>query len=325
MKEIARVKLLALIMPVALGGVLPGCDKQKEAMSPSAPAAQGIVAPEPVTAPEKEKVQLMHVHGLAYSPDGKKILIPSHQGLAVYSDSGWSRAPGPQHDYMGFSATKNALYSSGHPAPGTGMVNPFGVIKSTDGGQTWEKLGFEGESDFHLLATGYESNAIFVVNSQPNSKMKEPGIYSTFNDGFSWQRAQAKGLQGDPESIAVHPSDPKQIAAGTANGLYLSRDAGASFQKLAPDEVVSVFFDLDGKHLWFGSVGEQAGLSRLALDSRQTSKVNLPAMEKDGVAYVAQNPARRDEYAIVTFQRSVYLSRDQGQSWKQIAEKGDAS
>jgi hypothetical protein len=45
-------------------------------------------------------------------------------------------------------------------------------------------------------------------------------------------------------------------------------------------------------------------------------------MKQDAVAYIAQNPASRKEYAIATFTRDVYLSRDGGKSWKPIAEKG---
>ena len=128
---------------------------------------------------------LQHVHGLAYSADGKQLLIPSHHGLAVYSGGRWSKAPGPEHDYMGFSATRQFFYSSGHPAPGAGLINPFGLLKSRDGGQTWDKLALEGEADFHLLATSYGTNAVYVFTHAPNSRMSRPGIYFTVNDGFA--------------------------------------------------------------------------------------------------------------------------------------------
>src|SRR6266853_2480637 len=118
------------------------------------------------------QVTLMHVHGLAYSPDGKRLMIPSHHGLAVYENGKWSKAPGPEHDYMGFAATGKNIYSSGHPAPGSGLVNPFGLLRSRDGGKTWEKLGLEGESDFHLLATGWNTNAVYVWNPAPSSRMR---------------------------------------------------------------------------------------------------------------------------------------------------------
>ncbi|OGB26704.1 MAG: glycosyl hydrolase [Burkholderiales bacterium RIFCSPLOWO2_02_FULL_57_36] len=225
---------------------------------------------------------------------------------------------------MGFSATQNAIYSSGHPAQGSGLVNPFGLIKSTDGGQTWQKLGMEGESDFHILGTGYETGAIYVVSANSNSKMKKPGIYFTVNDGFSWQRATAKGLENYPRSLAVHPSDPKAVAAGAEKGLYLSRDAGETFQKIADGEIAGTFFDLNGQHLWFSTANGQPALRRFDLDGKQVDNVVLPAMENDAVAYITQNPVKRNEYAIATYQRSVYISPDEGKSWKQIADKGQS-
>jgi photosystem II stability/assembly factor-like uncharacterized protein len=323
MTKTTSCKALTLVAGATLAGVLlAGCDKTPQTSASSAAVSQASAASAP--AANKEKVQLVHVHGLSYSPDGSKIMIPSHYGLAVFDGSGWSKAPGPQHDYMGFSATKNAIYSSGHPAQGSGLVNPFGLIKSTDGGQTWQKLGMEGESDFHMLAAGYEAGTIYVVNFNPNSRMKQPGIYFTVNDGFSWQRAAAKGLDNFPRSLAVHPSNPKTVAAGTEKGLYLSQNAGDAFQKIADGEIAGTFFDLDGKHLWFSKAEGQPGLARFDLDSKQIDNVALPAMENDAVAYIAQNPAKRNEYAIATFQRSVYISQDEGKTWKQVADKGQS-
>jgi len=306
----------------AVGGVLlTACQKAPEATPASAPTVQATtVAAAP--AADKEVIELMHIHGLSYSPDGSKILIPSHHGMAVFDGAGWSKAAGPQHDYMGFSASQNALYSSGHPAPDSGLVNPFGVIKSTDGGQTWQKLGMEGESDFHLLATSYASSAIYVVNHQQNSKMKGAGIYATFNDGFSWQRAAATGLNSAPTSLAVHPSNPKTIAAGTENGWFLSQNAGDTFQRIGDGKIAALSFDLNGKHLWLGTFNAEAGLTRFDLDSKEINKISLPAMQKDAIAYIAQNPVKRSELAIATLQRSAYLSRDEGKTWKQIADQG---
>ena len=36
------------------------------------------------TAQAQGTVTLTHVHGLSYSADGKRLMIPSHHGLAVY-------------------------------------------------------------------------------------------------------------------------------------------------------------------------------------------------------------------------------------------------
>jgi photosystem II stability/assembly factor-like uncharacterized protein len=279
-------------------------------------AALSATAAEPVT--------LTHVHGLSYSTDGTQIMVPSHHGIAVYRNGRWAKAEGPAHDYMGYSATADALYSSGHPAPGSGLTNPFGLIKSSDGGKSWKKLGLEGESDFHMLATSYGTNAVYVINHVKNSRMDRPAIFHTASDGLKWTRAAAKGLTKEPKSLAVHPRDPATVAVGTADGLYLSRDGAESFERLFAGQVMAEFFELDGQQLWFSTYAGKASLMRLALEpGAKPESVPIPALTDDAVAYIAQNPKRRDEFAIATFKRNVYVSKDAGRSWKPIALNGE--
>jgi photosystem II stability/assembly factor-like uncharacterized protein len=280
-------------------------------------------APYETRAQSTGAVTLTHVHGLAYSADGKQLMLPSHHGLAVFRDGKWSMAPGPAHDYMGFTASRNRLYSSGHPAPGSGLVDPFGVIRSRDGGGTWDKLGMEGETDFHLLAVSWNTNAVYVWNPEPNSKMRATGVHFTLNDGFTWRRAAAKGIKGKPHAIAVHPADPMIVAIATAAGIFLSRDSGENFEPVSANgQGLTVFFDLDGKHLWHSSYDGTPRLARTALQGGANTAAALPALTNDAVAYVAQNPAATGEYAIATFERSVYLTRDGGRTWRQIARNG---
>ncbi len=285
----------------------------------------GGVAAAPAQA--SEAVTLFHVHGLSYSADGKQLLIPSHYGLAVYEGGRWSKGPGPAHDYMGFSATRDALYSSGHPAQDSGLINPFGLIKSRDGGKNWQKLGLEGETDFHTLATSYTTNAIYVFNPGPNSRMKTTGIYYTLNDGIKWQRANAKGLPATMNTLAVHPTDVTLVAAGADDGLYLSRNSAGSFKRLVSGkQVLAASFDLNGEQLWFSTYTTEPGFFRISLKAgAKAEAVKLPALTKDAVAYVAQNPTRHGEITIATFKRNVYLSKDQGGTWTQIAKEGSTN
>src|SRR4051794_450429 len=178
------------------------------------------------------EVTLVHVHGLSYSSDGKRLMIPSHFGLAIYENGKWSKAPGPEHDYMGFSATASHIYSSGHPAAGTGLVNPFGLLRSKDGGKTWDKLGLEGESDFHVMATSWNTNAIYVWNPAANSRMPQAGLHYTVNDGFAWKHVAAKGIEGNPYAVAVHPDAAKSVALATPEGVFASSDSGGNFKRI---------------------------------------------------------------------------------------------
>ncbi|MFU4581441.1 F510_1955 family glycosylhydrolase [Pseudomonas aeruginosa] len=268
-------------------------------------------------------VTLMHVHGLAFSPDGQQLSIPSHQGLAVYNGGHWSKAAGPAHDYMGYAVTRRAIYSSGHPAQGSGLTNPFGLIKSSDDGRTWQQLGLQGEADFHLLAAGFDNGAIYVFTGRPNSRMSAPGLYVSLNEGADWQRAAAQGIAEAPVALAVHPTDRKTVALTTSSGVYLSRDAGQSFQPLsAGEQGVGLAFSLDGNSLWFGSYGNAAKLSKVELATGQATPLSMPELQEDAVAYLAQNPAQSQEWAMATFKRDVYLSQDGGQSWRAIALAG---
>lgn len=302
---------MKLHRPVALVAVLAAL----AAALAFAAFSSGVAAP----------LKLMHVHGLAYSADGERIYVPSHDGLAVYRRGQWSKSPGPPHDYMGFRGARSALYTSGHPAPGTGLLNPFGLMKSDDGGTTWRKLGLQGESDFHVMDVGYENDAVYVFNPAPNSRMRTAGIYYTLNDGFSWQRAQGQGLSGDITSLAVHPTDARRIAAATSTGVYLSVDAGASFEP-APGkgQGTVVYFDQDGGRLWAGRFDGRPALVRIDIGSGKADEVSLPELGRDAVAYVAQNPKRAGEYAIATFDRDIYLTRDLGKTWTSIADNGRA-
>lgn len=62
--------------------------------------------------------------------------------------------------------------------------------------------------------------------------------------------------------------------------------------------------------------------SPLRLLWARPNDVPIPALTEDAVAYIAQNPQRRDEMAIATFKKSVFVSSDAGKTWKQIANEG---
>jgi photosystem II stability/assembly factor-like uncharacterized protein len=267
---------------------------------------------------------LHHVHGLAFTPDGKTLMVPAHTGLAVYRDERWTIASGPAHDLMGFSMAKTAIYSSGHPAPGTPLRDPLGLVKSTDGGRSWQLLALAGEADFHLMAAGYGSGAIYVVNAERNSRMPRPGLYVTQDEGRSWKAAAGEGLTGKITSIAAHPASAALVALATTSGVHVSRDHGARFVRMPPAETVTaVSFDFDGKHIYFA--GESADrLHRVALDGTQRSALALPRLTRNPVMYIAQSPIAPDTLAIATLRRDVYVSANGGETWQQIADEGKA-
>ncbi len=64
-------------------------------------------------------------------------------------------------------------------------------MKSSDGGNNLEKLAFYGESDFHNLAVGYNTETIYLYNERPNSKLQQ-GFYFSTNNGQEWKNSKLK-------------------------------------------------------------------------------------------------------------------------------------
>src|SRR2546422_11150916 len=82
--------------------------------------------------------------------------------------------------------------------------------------------------------------------------------------------------------------------------------------------------DVCSSDLWCGTFDGQPRLAQAPLDGGPTAQVKLPPLTQDAVGYIAQNPVARSEYAIATFGRSVYLSKDAGRTWTAIAERGQS-
>jgi len=115
------------------------------------------------------------------------------------------------------------------------------------------------------------------------------------------------------------------LAAGTLRGgAMLSRDGGKSFSALGGHQpVTAIVFERDGKAILYAQA-EPAALVRRSLGRDSNQQIKLPQLDKDFIAFVAQNPANSKELAFVTRNRNVFLSKDGGSSWAQIAKEGEA-
>ena len=266
-----------------------------------------------------QTIEIPHLHGLGFGADGRELIVPAHTGLRVFEDGRWRSPDVPAHDYMGFAPTDDGFYSSGHPAPGSDLPNPLGLVKSTDGGKTLTTLGFQGESDFHLMGVGYKNHAVYVVNPAPNSRLST-GLYWSVDDGATWQRSEMQGITASPFAIAVHPTEANVVALATEAGLFLSNDHGDSFKQVGSAEpVAAVTFSPDGTSLLFGATQ----LMRYDLGAEQIEMLSAPSLgAQDALSYIAVNPTQPQELAVATFERNIYHSRDGGQSWQPIAQNG---
>jgi hypothetical protein len=275
-----------------------------------------------LAAPAQAIVELRHAHGIGYTADGERILVPNHHGIAVYGEGRWSKLPGPAHDYMGFVATRDFVFTSGHRAQSRGAANPLGILRSADGGRRWTALGFEDQAEFHLVGAGYFSNALYVYASRPNAQMPHTGIYRMVGERLrGWLRAAARGLEGELAMLTAHPTEAATLAAATSSGLYLSRDGGERFAPLVSGlRATAARYALEGDAVFLGTLeAKRPGLLRVGAASGHRTALALPDFGRDAVANIAQNPVRRSELALISFERAVFVSADGGGTWRRIA------
>ena len=265
--------------------------------------------------------ELSHVHGMGYAGNDDGLYFASHIGLKIYRDGEWFETVDNFHDYMGFNATVEGFYTSGHPSADSELPNPLGIQRSVDGGESIEEIAFQGETDFHAMAVGYDSHDIFLINPAKNSLL-EAGVYKSADGGEPWEPVKAKGLEGEVAALALHPTDSDFVAAATSAGVYFSSDAGETFQVITAkgERGTAVHFTEEG--LYFGSFGTAAALMKYTSENEKLELLNTPELSEDGIAFIAQNPADEMELALYTLKGHAYLSEDGTQTWGPLLRVG---
>jgi hypothetical protein len=260
-----------------------------------------------------------HIHGIGYTPDGKRITIATHQGIRVFFEDSWTSPVPARHDYMGFAAMDEGFYSSGHPDLKTDLANPLGLVKVTDGGKHLEIIAFHGESDFHLLTVGYYNHTLYLGNTEQNSRLSS-GLYHSLDGGQSWNQSRAEGVFSEVIQITAHPTISKKVALVTEDGLLHSDDYAHTFGPIGtPARTTVAHFTPNGKHLIYGF--RRLRIYNLADES--TKLIQVPDLaDKDYFNFVAVNPLNDREIVVVTKEKNIYLSSDLGKHWKKILKDG---
>ncbi len=167
---------------------------------------------------------LTHVHGLGINPKDGALYIATHTGLfrAAKGQTKATRVGESEQDVMGFSVMgPNRFLGSGHPgALQSGPAN-LGLIRSDDGGESWDSVSLLGESDFHVLRSeepmvyGFDaSSSRFLVSA---------------DGGRNWEERDTPGEMLD---LAIDPSDSSRVVASTERGLVASGDRARSWRVL---------------------------------------------------------------------------------------------
>jgi len=195
----------ALAAAAALMLTLSACTQGPTSGTPAAGTAPSTAA---------SGLPSSHVHGLSVNRETDQVLLATHEGLFDVTKSPATKI-GDTNDLMGFTAAtdQGVFYASGHPGPGSNLPNPMGLIKSADGGKTWEQLSRQGESDFHALAT--TKSGIVAYD----------GALRTSPDGKTWADVPAEFVP----AVLAGNQETDTVLATTRDGLQRSTDGGKTW------------------------------------------------------------------------------------------------
>ncbi len=100
----------------------------------------------------------------------------------------------------------------------------IGVLKSVNGGQTWEETGLKFSDQFSA------GNDIYIdpANADLLWVATRKGLYKTANAGKDWKRV----LAGNIQDVKLKPGDATVLYAVSQNTFYKSEDGGDTFDPI---------------------------------------------------------------------------------------------
>jgi photosystem II stability/assembly factor-like uncharacterized protein len=175
------------------------------------------------------------IRALTIDPsDPTRLFAATADGIQRSLDSGtsWERR---RHQ----AGSANVLAVALDPVePGTvyAATRGDGLVRSLDGGDSWT-----------VVDTGYRLRAqvmAVAVTPEPRPAIYagtfDGGVFRSTDGGRSWESRNRQLLRGPIQALAVAPSDPGILYAGTAEKVYRSLDGGQSWAANLDVEILDV-------------------------------------------------------------------------------------
>ena len=284
------------VTPLLLVAVLAGCGGGGEDETAGAPAPAATATAAPATGGGGASP---YIGSLAVDPGDGTLLAGT--GLGLFRVAPGARRGKPVEGELTTPDATGAvspnlvlrftgpgeLLGSGHPAdPASGLPEFLGLIRSDDGGASWESVSLLGKEDLHSLDAEGD-----VVAGHP---VEETALVVSGDGGRTFEERTPPGL---PIDVDLDPQDPRRMGLTTADGFYVSRDGGGSWRQRdvltvetrlawAPDGTLfrvdasgAVKASDDGGESWEDAGNTGPGPTAVTVDDRGRLYVALPGAE----------------------------------------------
>ncbi len=227
----------------------------------------------------------------------------------------------------------------GNVSPGDGMW------KSTDAGDTWQKIGLEDTQHISRIRVHPKDPDLVYVAAMghlfgPN---EERGVYRSRDGGQTWERILFVSFDAGAVDLAMDPTNPRILYAsfwrvrrtpyslesgGEGSGLYKSVDGGESWELLSENEgfptgtlgIIGITVSpTNNKNLYAMVEAEDGGLYRSRDGGETWKRVNEDRNLRQRAWYytrVYADPA--DEESVYVLNVRFHYSKDGGKSFTEI-------
>ena len=184
-----------------------------------------------------------------------------------------------------------------------------GIYRSTDGGDTWEHKGLELTGRIARLAVHPDNPDVVYAAALGHlyGPQQERGVYRTRDGGESWEQVLFVDEDTGAAEIVMDPNNPRILFAATwqmlirtwgrwsggpGSGIYMSRDAGDSWERL------------EGNGLPSGLMGK-IGLA-------------MSPADPDRIYALIETNSNRDFAPLEDHEGVLWRSDDGGASWNMV-------
>jgi photosystem II stability/assembly factor-like uncharacterized protein len=190
----------------------------------------------------------------------------------------------------------NTIYvGTGDPNIGLNAAIGDGIWKSTNGGQTWQSLGLTAQAIVTEIIALPNGTLWAATMGTPFERNNQRGVYKSTNGGQTWQQSLFVDNQTGIAELAVDPSNPNILYAGTWPRIRTNQES------YNVGETAGVWKTSDGGQTWNRLAGglPSGVMGRVGLDIDATNPNRLAVTYADATSNF----------------NNIYLTDDGGQTW----------
>ncbi len=192
------------------------------------------------------------------------------------------------------------------------------IHTSADGGKSWRLLANLNQPELILDQLFVDSRDSQIIYASGHRHKAPGGFFRSTDGGVSWK--ESKELRDQSiYSMTQSEKDPNIILVGTTNGVWMSKNSGADWEKVEsptmPANVDSLAMDPRNTTTIYAGTWWRPFKST---DAGKTWQLIKDGMIDDSDVFVVDLDPRNPEHIIASACSGIYESRNAGEKWAKI-------